>query len=394
MLVLYSLPAHAGEVKEKVTVAGVKLKITASSESCPKNRCKSRRKPRKYDVRNLADGKSVRGWVEGAPDRGDGQWVAYEAQEPITVRGFLLLPGYAKSAKTFVQNAVPFRLHFEVDGKTVGRHTVHYQVEMTDEEAKTSPGGQEAMECYHNGNAANRSPRVVLFDEPRRGKRFSLHLDENISGKVYRDLVISEWRPLILDKEDPLLDETSAAAIGTLERLRRNELGESDLMSIERALDLAPFVDTVWPKSLRAPKINCGLRGTCDLDDLGGEVRRKGNVRAYLDMLSASDSPEGLKLKVRTREEPPASAVVDAAKLYLQELRTFFVGRLITLADDGVNGLWLVSEQVGRYGDGEWVELYPALHLDEEGRLTHLLELAHGDGAPGCSDVLPTLPAP
>jgi hypothetical protein len=51
----------------------------------------------------------------------------------------------------------------------------------------------------------------------------------------------------------------------------------------------------------------------------------------------------------------------------------------------------LVGAMAFTHGDGEWVELYPVLELDAQGKVSALKQAARIDAAPGCREVLPTL---
>jgi hypothetical protein len=163
---------------DTVFISGKKAKVWASSTLQSKQLGR-------YSVKNVFDGDSTTAWVEGVEGDGTGESITVEFLENVTVRGFLLFPGYTKSLKTLIENVIPTSIKIVVDGK----HFSHYYINYS--ETDTSDQNID-WDCVP-ADPINLSPRFIIFDKPIVGKLFELQITSVRSGMKYSDLAISEW---------------------------------------------------------------------------------------------------------------------------------------------------------------------------------------------------------
>lgn len=171
--------AGDGPAWTEVVVAGVKARARASTTlRGPKDR---------YAVKNLFDGELATAWVEGAEGDGEGEWVELEFAAPTRIDGYLIAPGYGKSAEVFRDNQVPRRVRIEADGAELAVHDIRY--------AQTLDGEFPDSELW--------GPRVVVLPKPITVKWLRLTVLEVVpwTRARYRDLAISEWMPILEGKK-------------------------------------------------------------------------------------------------------------------------------------------------------------------------------------------------
>jgi hypothetical protein len=65
----------------------------------------NQQKSNTYGLTNLFDGDRNTAWVEGAPGNGEGQQISVSFDAPVTINEIVLINGYAKSSKSFNDNA-------------------------------------------------------------------------------------------------------------------------------------------------------------------------------------------------------------------------------------------------------------------------------------------------
>jgi hypothetical protein len=170
--------AGDGPAWTEVVVAGVKARARASTTlRGPKDR---------YGVKNLFDGELATAWVEGAEGDGEGEWVELEFAAPTRIDGYLIAPGYGKSAEVFRDNQVPRRVRIEADGAELAVHDIRY--------AQTLDGQLSDSDLW--------GPRVVVLPKPITASRLRLTILEVVrrTRARYRDLAISEWMPILAGK--------------------------------------------------------------------------------------------------------------------------------------------------------------------------------------------------
>jgi hypothetical protein len=146
----------------------------------------------RYSVKNLFDGKLETAWVEGAKGDGKGEWVEVEFAEPVEVDGFLIAPGYGRSAAVFAANVAPLQTVLSVDGKDAGSNVIRYALR----------GAR--LGCEPSGEEANFAPRVVVLPKAVRGRRFRLAVKQTlrVASRKADDLAISEWQLLLADRKE------------------------------------------------------------------------------------------------------------------------------------------------------------------------------------------------
>jgi hypothetical protein len=138
----------------------------------------------RYSVANLFDGRLDTAWVEGAEGVGVGEWLELEFDEPVDLDGFLLAPGYGKSPSTFLENVSPFRVKVQGDGYTVSDNNIRYPM---------------GFGCSDRAIPTAWGPRVVVFHQVQQVKVLRLQILEATwaMDMKYRDLAITEWRPIL-----------------------------------------------------------------------------------------------------------------------------------------------------------------------------------------------------
>lgn len=173
------LPVGAQPAPATVRIGGRQATVSASSVLKSKE-------PGAYGPSMLFDGKKETAWVEGAPGDGVGEWVEVAFQEAVSLEGFVLVPGYARSTDTFYKNVVPIRLQLMADDAPVGDYALAY---WRDIDCKIAPGEI----------ADNASPRVVVLPRPVAARRFRLVIKsvERTPRTRDADLGISEWVLLV-----------------------------------------------------------------------------------------------------------------------------------------------------------------------------------------------------
>ncbi len=97
------------------------------------------------------------------------------------------------------------------------------------------------------------------------------------------------------------------------------------------------------------------------------------------------DVPDGIKTR-RDRIKKNDGSPVDE---WLKCIDEFVIGQFSTIVK--LNGGYsLIGKKAVTVGDGEWIELYPAVTFDIKGTFKSFTEFTSIDGAPGCHDVIPS----
>lgn len=216
----------------RVTVAGVPACARASST------LKSAQG--RYAVSNLFDGKVETAWVEGAKGDGRQEWVAIEFDRPIALDGFLLAPGYGRSAETFEQNLAPAVVTVEADGEALAEYELRYAMRYDD--------------CTLEREAWNRAARVIVLKTPRTVKALKLTIQVALRTKTvaYEDLALSEWTPLLAGAPPPAgVDPHTALVIRALRALRDGALPDADLSPELQVRDVFADYPGEWAAAMR-----------------------------------------------------------------------------------------------------------------------------------------------
>lgn len=91
-------PAVSGETCYNMKLTLGNARVCASSTL-------NQQKSNSYGLTNLFDGDYNTAWVEGASGNGEGQQVSVSFDTPVSIREIILVNGYAKSSKSFNDNA-------------------------------------------------------------------------------------------------------------------------------------------------------------------------------------------------------------------------------------------------------------------------------------------------
>jgi hypothetical protein len=205
----------------------------------------------RYSVANLFDGRLDTAWVEGADSMGVGEWLEIEFDEPVELDGFLLAPGYGKSEKTFLENVAPFWVEVLGDGQRLSMNAFRYPM---------SSG------CIGHGTPTAWGPRAVVFQRVAKVKRLRLTILEATWGfqMRYRDLAISEWRPIIRDRPaqpPPGWGPIVAFTVDLLRGLRRDVIEKrflSATVGVEDVFKDAAHLDSLFSEQLKVSLMTTG----------------------------------------------------------------------------------------------------------------------------------------
>lgn len=117
-----------------------------------------------YGAGSAFDGDRHSAWVEGRPHEGTGEWIEYLFEDAMVVQTLEIISGYAKSNKTFRDNARPAMVKVHADDVPVG------SVRLAD-----TP-----------------DPQIIRLPEPVSAQFLRLEITDVYPGRKYKDLAISE----------------------------------------------------------------------------------------------------------------------------------------------------------------------------------------------------------
>jgi hypothetical protein len=291
----------------------------------------------RYAPTNAFDGDPATAWVEGAPGPGEGESLFLEFDQPVELSGFLLVAGYARSAETLLQNAVPGQVEILADGKPLLTLELAWVQALQPAKDGDGPGT-----CMLTPAPANLAPRLVVLSAPATTKSLQLRLSRVHRGSRFEDAAISEWQPLIAGVPTALGKASYQDARAALESLAKP--GAERLAPGAQADAVFP-----WAKGQKGAEYR-------DYDAL--IQKRLGGARL-----------------------PAPQAWLRAFSPELLDHAVVVLGR--------PGSRRLIGARSWSEGDGEWDELFPSLVLDAQGRIARLQNLFHSDGAPGCRRALP-----
>ena len=336
-LIVSALFVPNSQAREATVVPPAEPSFSASSElASPKSLGA-------YSPAKLFDGDPTTAWCEGAEGLGIGERIIITWPETVEIDGFAFMPGFHKSEELFLKNSVPRKIHFAIDGKDFPTFLVGYRLalEGDDEDPKAVRG----MGCYPTPADLLIPWRVVVFPETRKANRLALVIDSGKRGSAWADLLISEMVLFTVGKEPTGLPKEVLRAAKILIELR----------------------DGSGPTNLYAPRT---------------QIHSTDDNRAYAQFLSMihvkQPDTQIQEPVIETRQELNKAGSQATAWWAAQHPYLFDTA----LAIDGARIVGPVST---RHGDGEWVELYPEILLDDEDQIYQLGEAAYWDGVPGCA---------
>lgn len=110
--------------------SGVRITATASSVRAPISIAS-------YQADNAVDGRLNTAWIEGADGPGIGQWIRFDFDREVDLRGFTIAPGYFKSPEIWVQNNRLAAVSLQFADGTVQRY--RFPDRMEQQEIKLGP---------------------------------------------------------------------------------------------------------------------------------------------------------------------------------------------------------------------------------------------------------------
>lgn len=318
-----------------VTVEGRKATASASSQLASKD-------PKRYAAANAFDGDPATAWVEGAKGIGKGESLTLRFEKPTALQGVLIVAGYARSGKTLTDNGVPTKLAITLDGGRKPAATAQlYFARARPTDPDKDPG------CRISSDPANLAPRLIVFAAMTRPVReLSIRIEDAEQVGKFDETAISEVLPIVDGGKLVVGGRSYAAAARALIALRQKTAAALHLTELANVETLLPL-----------PEPLAGLHADEKLRD-------------WMTDRGAASAP-------------------DAQEAWVLALSREILGHAVAALPAG-QGLHLVGPLVFRHGDGEWVELYPTIDLDAQGRVSGLGRALYTDAAPGCNDVLPT----
>jgi hypothetical protein len=208
--------------------------------------------------------------VEGARADSGGERIQVELAREMNLDGFVVWPGYMKSARAFQENALPGALLLAPEGEPEQTYALYYRLEAARGQ------GAEAACARVSGDAVNLAPRLVVFPRLLRTARLSLAFPYPASGHRprYDDMALSEWQPLLSpvegeeapgDAELPQLKGPLASAHAFLARFQRSGSPEvapdaqlPDLLQTSLPPGLPAWAAAALKERLTARKVEAG----------------------------------------------------------------------------------------------------------------------------------------
>ncbi|WP_147378764.1 NADase-type glycan-binding domain-containing protein [Motilimonas pumila] len=165
---------------QTVFIEGHPARVTVSSQLPGPSNDKLR-----YDAAHLFDGKAETAWVEGEAGIQTQHHIEITFASPVQLQGLLLTPGYHKSSKLYVANAVPYQVSLSIDKhKYAASHLRYGQISLT--EQNTGSG------CRHIELPQAMPEHLWLLPEERPVTQLSLTIQASLPGSHYPDMAISE----------------------------------------------------------------------------------------------------------------------------------------------------------------------------------------------------------
>ena len=338
-----------------VMIQGVKAFVSATSE------LRSRRHPETYSASKAFDGDLDTAWVEGVgapqakpvsecggtalPEKEQGLTIRF-SQEQI-LRGFVLYPGYMKSPSLFQQNLIPRRIRIELDGEPAGEYELRYI-----EQCMQDVAGHDAY-SVPAADKRNLSPKVILFPQPRAAQEVALRIVAAVGGTRFRDLAISEWRPILQGQETRIGSINLEPVIRVLEQVRSFQQEENDA--------------DIWPPACNPVQL-VGWQSN-QWKDLAPQVRDPGKNISWF----GPKAHGAVRSRFREQLERLGENQRDAsAAYYFQLTEAGWVDQPVSVMreDDG----WrLVGSRVYWWGSlPRQKTMYPLIVLDQDFKATEL----------------------
>ena len=330
-LVLWGALAHGQERpdRHRASVGGRPALVWASNTpSAPPN-------GPPYAAKDAFDGDPGTAWRAG---EGRGDFLTVEFDQPVELQGFILLAGLQDSDASLRRYGVPTAVRIEIDGRTIGDYPLYYDRERLWEAGE--PG-----RCAAAASLMNRSPRIVRFERPILARRVVLVVTSRLSGRLSPTPFIAEWS---------LVTPWGGTRLaGTDYRRAFDSLGSADGGALSPSDSVA-------------------------VDNL--------HLAAETAARDGRSFPQDFLVRLAAVGE---LARPTTASEFFKVFRWEFVEAAV-VAVPTTDGSRLVGSRAFLKGGASWVELYPLMVLDRDGRLTGLRVLVRRDQTPECQGLPPT----
>lgn len=314
----------------QVQINGVNASVNATST------LKSSKSPGRYDVKNIFDGDSTTAWVEGNNGISGTHTINITFDKEVIIDAILFNPGYCKSAKLFEANATPKNISFKFDQSKYSG-SIPYDMEFSYE----APAPRDTVEdCLHTSNQINLSKRVIFFKSRISTKQMTIDIDASLMGSKYADMALSD-----------------VVFVGS---------------SFSNDAAITNLIETV-----RMQKVSSAL-------DYNKMKIVRSEVLFYKNYIQVKAPPLPDSIYMIT---PIYETNTRGKEFLIEQVSNNFFERVLTIVPNG-NAFDIVGPKIKSNGDSEWLEVYPVITIDKSG-IVQYSHRYHGDGAPGCSDVLP-----
>jgi hypothetical protein len=292
---------------------------------------------KRYAAANAIDGDPGTAWVEGAKGIGKGETLTVRFAKATPIDGLVVVAGYARSAKTLTDNGVPTKLAVLLDGKPAGAFPLYF--------ARTRPANPDKEKgCRIAGAPANLAPRLLIFKQRSPPvQAIALRIADAEQVGKFDETAISEAQPIFAGAPLRIGGVSYRAAADALISLRAGTAANLPLSGEVPVDALAEFPASV------------------------GDLHPGEAIEPWLRKSGVYDTASGAEAWLRAF----SGSVLGGA----------------TAALDG--GKRLIGPLAWSHGDGQWVEVFPEMDLNAQGRIVALKRPLHIDAVPGCRETLP-----
>lgn len=282
------------------------------------------KEPQRYGLKNLFDKDTKTAWVEGVDGITGEHSLNIKFKQPVSIRAIALLPGFTKSATLFAANAVPEQVSLTLGDET-NQSKFRYITQSLVER-------DEGEGCAHTDQANNLQYKLFLPTTPKIVDQVKLVFSSALAGTKYEDMAISE---LIFFGDSFTTTKQFSPLVNSLLAIKDSSLMQQKIPSYQIAFDQ----NTGW-----------GLTRTSQSQDQ--------TLYMIEDYLTNADL-----------------------------FQNHFLNTWLDI-DASNDSNTVIGSMVTSMGDGEWIEVSPALKV--KSNTANFSWRYHIDGTPGCHNVMPT----
>ncbi|MDO6528207.1 hypothetical protein Q4519_21310 [Motilimonas sp. 1_MG-2023] len=280
--------------------------------------------PLRYSLHKLFDKDAKTAWVEGVDGITGEHYLNIKFKQPVSIRAIALLPGFTKSASLFAANAVPEQVSLTL-GDESNQSKFRYITQSLVEK-------DQGEGCTHTDQTSNLQYKLFLPTTPKIVDQVKLVFSSALAGTKYEDMAISE---LIFIGDSFATTKQFTPLVNSLLAIKDSSLMQQKIPSYQITYDQ----NTGW--GLTQTSLSQDQTSYMIEDYLTNATLFQNHfLNTWLDIDASNDS-------------------------------TTIIGSMVT-----------------SMGDGEWIEVSPALKVKDN--TANFAWRYHIDGAPGCHHAMPT----